>query len=286
MENLASNESNEPQKIVLFQEKQIRRTWHNDEWWFSVADVIEVLTGSQDAKQYIKKMRSRDPMLDSNWGTICTPLAMPAPDGKIRKTNASNKRGLFRIIQSVPSAKAEPFKLWLAEVGADRIDEIENPELAADRARELYRAKGYPDEWIEMRLKSIEVRQQLTDEWKNRAVQEGAEYAILTAEIAKATFGLTPTEHKTFKNLQRENLRDHMTNLELIFTMLGEEGTRQNAIESDAQGFDENRKSAQKGGRSAGKARQAFEDESGKKVVSSDNFKKKLPDAEAPKGVD
>jgi len=149
MENSAPNESNEPQKIVLFQEKQIRRTWHIDEWWFSVADVIEVLTGSQDAKQYIKKMRSRDPMLDSNWGTICTPLAMPAPDGKIRKTNASNKRGLFRIIQSVPSAKAEPFKLWLAEVGADRIDEIENPELAADRARELYRAKGYPDEWIE-----------------------------------------------------------------------------------------------------------------------------------------
>jgi prophage antirepressor-like protein len=146
MKNSAPNESNEPQKIVLFQEKQIRRTWHNDEWWFSVADVIEVLTGSQDARQYIKKMRSRDPMLDANWGTICTPLAMPAPDGKIRKTNASNKRGLFRIIQSVPSAKAEPFKLWLAEVGADRIDEIENPELAADRARELYRAKGYPDE--------------------------------------------------------------------------------------------------------------------------------------------
>lgn len=283
METSPLHEQNEAQKIVLFQEKQIRRTWYNTEWWFSVADVVEVLTDSQDVKQYIKKMRSRDPQLDSNWGTICTPLAMLTPDGKTRKTNASNRRGLFRIIQSIPSPKAEPFKLWLAQVGAERMDEIENPELAADRARELYRAKGYPEDWIEMRLKSIEVRQQLTDEWRNRSVKEGTEYAILTAEIAKATFGLTLAEHKSVKNLQRENLRDHMTNLELIFTMLGEEGTRQNAVEDNAQGFSENKAAAQKGGRSAGKARQAFERESGKKVVSPANFKKQLPDSEPPK---
>jgi DNA-damage-inducible protein D len=267
-------------KIIVFQEKQIRRVWHNEEWFFSVVDVIEVLTDSADAKQYIKKMRSRDPQLNANWGTICTPLRMPAPDGKMRETNAANAQGIFRIVMSVPSPKAEPFKLWLAQVGKERLDEIENPELAADRARELYRAKGYPDEWIEMRLKSIEVRQQLTSEWKNRGVQEGQEYAILTAEIARATFGLTPNEHKSVKGLQRENLRDHMTNLELIFTMLGEETTRHNAVGDDAQGFDENKTAARKGGQSAGKALKAYEKDTGKKVVSASNFKKQLDSGE------
>jgi hypothetical protein len=287
MENLASNESNESQKIVLFQEKQIRRTWHNDEWYLSVIDVVEALSDSNNPRRYWSDLKRK--LLSEGFSELyekIVQLKLVSSDGKKYLTDCANTQSLLRIVMSVPSPKAEPFKLWLAQVGKQHLDEIENPELAADRARELYRAKGYPDEWIEMRLKSIEVRQQLTDEWKNRAVQEGTEYAILTAEIAKATFGLTPNEHKTLKNVQRENLRDHMTNLELIFTMLGEEGTRQNAIESDAQGFDENRESAQKGGRSAGKARQAFEDESGKKVVSSDNFKKKLPEADAQNLLD
>lgn len=279
METSFQHEQNESQKIVLFQEKQIRRTWHNDEWYLSVVDVIEVLSESPNPRNYWNMLKKREPQLY----TVCVQLKLESADGKKYLTDCANTQALLRIIMAVPSPKAEPFKLWLAQVGKQHLDEIENPELAADRARELYRAKGYPDDWIEMRLKSIEVRQQLTDEWKNRSVQEGTEYAILTAEIAKATFGLTPTEHKSVKNLQRENLRDHMTNLELIFTMLGEEGTRQNAIESDAQGFSENKTAAQKGGRSAGKARQAFEQESGKKVVSPANFKKRLPDSELPK---
>jgi DNA-damage-inducible protein D len=266
-------------KIIIFQEKQIRRIWHNEEWWFAVADVVETLTDSTDVKQYIKKMRSRDAQLDSNWGTICTPLLMLAPDGKMRKTNAANSQGVFRLVQSIPSAKAEPFKQWLAQVGYERVQEIENPELAAERARELYKAKGYPDEWIDMRLKSIDVRQHLTDEWKGRGVQEGMEYAILTAEIARATFGVTPTEHKEIKGLVRENLRDHMTNLELIFTMLGEESTRQSAVLNDAEGFDENKIAAKEGGEIAGKSREEFEKRLGKKVVSEDNFKMQIKES-------
>jgi DNA-damage-inducible protein D len=266
-------------KIIIFQEKQIRRIWHNEEWWFAVADVVETLTDSTDVKQYIKKMRSRDAQLDSNWGTICTPLLMLAPDGKMRKTNAANSQGVFRLVQSIPSAKAEPFKQWLAQVGYERVQEIENPELAAERARELYKAKGYPDEWIDMRLKSIDVRQQLTSEWKGRGVQEGMEYAILTAEIARATFGVTPTEHKEIKGLVRENLRDHMTNLELIFTMLGEESTRQSAVLNDADGFDENKIAAREGGEIAGKSREEFEKRLGKKVVSEDNFKMQIKES-------
>jgi DNA-damage-inducible protein D len=270
-------------KIIIFQEKQIRRIWHNEEWWFAVADVVETLTNSTDVKQYIKKLRSRDVQLDSNWGTICTPLLMLAPDGKMRKTNAANSQGVFRLVQSIPSAKAEPFKQWLAQVGYERVQEIENPALAMERARELYRAKGYPDEWIDMRLKSIDVRQQLTSEWKEREVQEGQEYSILTAEIAKATFGLTPTEHKETKGLVRENLRDHMTNLELIFTMLGEETTRQVIVKEDAIGFVENKKAAQKGGGVAGTARLEFEQRVGVPVVSTDNFKNQIKAAKKVK---
>ena len=222
--------------IAIFQETTIRRVWHKEEWWFALSDVIVVLTDSADPRQYIKKMRSRDPALDANWGTTCTPLALQAPDGKMRETNCANTEGLFRIIQSIPSPKAEPFKRWLAQAGYERVKEIENPELASARARELYQAKGYPQAWIEKRLRSISVRGELTDEWKARGVADGKEYSILTAEIARATFGVTPTEHSQIKNLDRvktgNNLRDHMTDLELIFTMLGEASTTEILVSS------------------------------------------------------
>ena len=239
--------------IAIFQETTIRRVWHKEEWWFALSDVIVVLTDSADPRQYIKKMRSRDPALDANWGTTCTPLALQAPDGKMRETNCANTEGLFRIIQSIPSPKAEPFKRWLAQVGYERVKEIENPELASARARELYQAKGYPKAWIEKRLRSISVRGELTDEWKARGVAVGKEYSLLTAEIARATFGVNPTEHSQIKNLDRvktgNNLRDHMTDLELIFTMLGEASTTEIARRSDAMGLDENRRPAPAQGR-------------------------------------
>jgi hypothetical protein len=273
----------ENNKIVVFESRQIRRVWHKEEWWFSVSDVVESLTETSDVRQYIKKMRSRDPELGAKWGTICTPLRMQAPDGKMRSSNAANVEGIFRIIQSIPSPKAEPFKAWLARVGYERIQEIENPELAAERARQYYRELGYDEAWIDTRLKSIGVRGELTDEWKRRDVREGVEFSILTAEISKATFGMTPTEYKAFKDLSKENLRDHMTNLELIFTMLGEESTRQQAIAQDALGLDENRDAAQKGGRSAGKAREAFEQESGRKVSTPENFKGQIAEAKKQK---
>ena len=263
-------------RIAIFQETTIRRVWHNGEWWFALSDVIVVLTDSADPRQYIKKMRSRDPALDANWGTTCTPLALQAPDGKMRETNCANTEGLFRIIQSIPSPKAEPFKRWLAQVGYERVKEIENPELASARARELYQAKGYPQAWIEKRLRSISVRGELTDEWKARGVADGKEYSILTAEIARATFGVTPTEHSQIKSLDRvktgNTLRDHMTDLELIFTMLGEASTTEIARRSDAMGFDENRTSAKEGGKIAGNARKALEAKTGKKVVSKANY--------------
>ncbi len=250
-------------KIVVFQEKQIRRTWHNEEWWFAVSDVVEILSESKDVRQYIKKMRSRDGGLNTNWGTICTPLPMTAKDGKKRKVNASNLKGIFRIIQSIPSSKAEPFKQWLAKVGYERVQEIENPELAAQRAREYYKGLGYDNEWIDKRLQSINIRGQLTDEWQNGDVKVGAEYAILTAEISRATFGLAPSDYKKHKGFDRENLRDHMTNLELIFTMLGEEQTKQEAIKKDAQGFRENKEAATEGGWATGDALGAFEKRTG-----------------------
>ncbi|MBS1160866.1 MAG: phage antirepressor protein [Proteobacteria bacterium] len=262
--------------IAVFQEAAIRRTWHNEEWWFAIVDVVGVLTDSVDVKQYIKKMRSRDPMLDANWGTSCTPLPLLAPDGKMRATNCANTEGIFRIIQSIPSPKAEPFKRWLAQVGYERVKEIEDPELASIRARELYEAKGYPKDWIEKRLRAIAIRGALTDEWKARGVAEGREYSILTAEIARATFGLSPGEHKTLKGLDvvktGNNLRDHMTDLELIFTMLGEASTTEIAKRLDAQGFDENHDAAQAGGTVAGNARKELEAKSGKPVVSKQNY--------------
>jgi hypothetical protein len=277
---------NNQNKLVIFQEKDIRRAWHNEEWWFSVSDVVEVLTDTKDVRQYIKKIRKRDEILSSNWGTICTPLQLLAKDGKNRKTNCANTEGIFRIIQSIPSPKAEPFKRWLAKVGYERIQEIENPELAAERARQYYQELGYNDEWIAKRIQSIETRGKLTDEWKHRGVNKGLEYAILTAEISRASFGMTPSEYKEHKGLKRENLRDHMTDLELIFTMLGETQTRIEAVDKDAQGFDENKQAAQKGGKAAGKALDAFEQETEQKVVRETNYLKQIEEAKKQKKLD
>lgn len=259
-------------KLAVFNGKEIRRTMHNGEWWFSVADVVEVLSNSTDPRQYVKKMRQRDPLLDAKWGTICTPLEMHAPDGKMRRTNCANTEGIFRIIQSIPSPNAEPLKSWLARVGYERVQEIEDPELATARTRELYKAKGYSEDWIEKRMRGIAVRAELTEEWKQRGVGEAPEYAILTAEISKAAFGMTPTEYKKHKGLERENLRDHMTDLELIFSMLGEAATTEIARKQDAKGFPENRVAARKGGKIAGDAREKLEIETGEKVVTGENY--------------
>ncbi|MHC4289842.1 MAG: BRO-N domain-containing protein [Planctomycetota bacterium] len=267
-------------RIALFKGREIRKIIHDNEWWFSVSDVVEAITDSKDAKQYIKRMRSRDSELNSYWGTICTPLEMTAMDGKKRQINCANTEGMFRIIQSIPSPKAEPFKRWLAKVGYERVQEVENPELATKRTRVLYKAKGYPDDWIEKRMRSIAIREELTDEWNNRGVKEQRDYAILTAEISKAAFGVTPSEYKKIKGLKHQNLRDHMNDLELIFSMLGEAATTEIARNKDTQGFDENRQAAIEGGSVAGTARKQLEAKSGKKVVSGKNY---LPDKKIKK---
>lgn len=268
--------------IKLFESKKIRSVWNekDQKWYFSVADVIEALTDSVNVKDYIKKMRKRDPELNSNWGTFCPPLELVAPDGKKRKTQCANAEVLLRIIQSIPSPKAEPFKRWLARVGYERLEEIENPELAARRMRELYRDKGYSDEWIEKRVRGIAIRDELTNEWKKRGVKEQVEYSILTAEISRATFGMTPSEYREFKGLekQKDNLRDHMTDLELIFTMLGEASTTEIARNRDAQEFDGNLNAAVEGGTVAGSARKDLERKSGKRVSTRENFKE-IPEA-------
>ncbi|PIW98338.1 MAG: phage antirepressor protein [Ignavibacteria bacterium CG_4_8_14_3_um_filter_37_9] len=262
--------------IKLFESVKIRSHWNEEEqkWYFSVADVIEALTDTVNPKDYIKKMRKRDPELNFNWGTICPPLEMIAADGKKRKVQAANVEGLLRIIQSIPSPKAEPFKRWLARVGYERLEEIENPELASQRIREIYKAKGYSDEWIEKRLRGIAVRDELTDQWHKRGIKEQKEFAILTSEISRATFGLSPSEYKELKKLpgKGENLRDHMTDLELIFTMLGEASTTEITKKVDAKGFVENKTAAKKGGKIAGDARVALEKETGKSIVTEENY--------------
>lgn len=262
-------------KLVVFKGKNIRRVLHNGEWFFSVIDIVGALTDSQDAGSYWRKLKQRLGEEGSEVVTKCHGLKLLAPDGKLRETDCANAEGLFRIIQSIPSPKAEPFKRWLAKVGYERVQEIENPELASQRARALYKAKGYSDAWIEKRMRSIAIREELTDEWKHRGVKEDREYAILTAEISEATFGLKPSDHKKVKGLRGQNLRDHMTDLELIFSMLGEASTTEIARNRDTHGFDENRKAARDGGKIAGNARKALEIQSGKKVVSEENF---LPD--------
>lgn len=272
--------------IKLFQDKKIRSEWNEEEeqWYFSVADVVGALTDSNDPKQYIKKMRSRDEALNLNWGTICTPVEMIALDGKRRKVQAANIKGLFRIIQSIPSPKAEPFKQWLAQVGYERVLEIENPELAQERMKELYEKKGYPKEWIDKRLRGIAIRQNLTDEWKKRGITEERDFAILTAEISKATFGMTPTEYKEFKGLTKknQNLRDHMDDLELIFTMLGERVTTEISQKEEPETFDESKKIAKRGGKVAGVARKETEKELGRSVSTPNNF---LPPSEQQKSL-
>lgn len=267
-------------KIVVFQDKQIRRVWMNEQWYFSIADVVEFLTDSVDVKQYIKRMRQRDPLLNRNWGTICTPVAMIAADGRRRSVQAADVKGLFRIIQSIPSPKAEPFKQWLAQVGYERVQEIENPELAQERMKAVYEAKGYPKDWIDKRLRGIAIRQNLTDEWKERGIREERDFAILTAEIARATFGVTPSEHRAIKGLTKkgQNLRDHMTDLELIFTMLGERVTTEISQQEKPDTFAESKRVARRGGNVAGVARRETERELGHSVVSGQNFLDKNPD--------
>ncbi len=265
--------------IKLFEDRKVRSVWVEAEqkWYFSVQDVVEILTESVDVKQYIKRLLSRDEALKANWGTICTLVEMEAADGKRRKIQSADAKGMLRIIQSIPSPRAEPFKLWLAQVGSDRIDEINDPELAMQRTRELYKAKGYPDDWIERRMRSIAIREELTDEWQKHGVKERVEYAILTAEISKATFGLTPSDHKRVKGLKNQNLRDHMTDLELIFSMLGEASTSEIVKTQNPTSFIENKKVAIRGGKVAGDARKALELETGEKVVSSRNFLSEAP---------
>lgn len=273
-------------RVVLFQEKQIRRVWHKERWFFSVVDIIGILSESSQPNRYWADMKKRAIKESHQPFAFCEQLKMRANDGKERLTDVADTEGVLRIVMSIPSPKAEPFRLWLAQVGKERIEEVENPELGIERIKQIYKAKGYPDEWIERRLQTIEIRKQLTEEWKNRGVKEGQEYSILTAEIARATFGLSPSEHKDFKGLAQQpnaNLRDHMTTLELIFTALGEEMTRALTVEADAKGFMESAEAAQKGGRAAGKARIAAEKETGVKVVSPENFLNTInqPSAEA-----
>lgn len=260
-------------QIALFHGQEVRKTLHKNEWWFSVIDVIAVLTNSANARDYWYKMKIRVHTEDDlELSTICRQLKLASSDGKNYETDCANTEGIFRIIQSIPSPKAEPFKRWLAKVGYERVQEIDDPELATKRTRALYKAKGYPDDWIEKRMRGIAVREKLTNEWQHRGVEEGREYAILTAEISKAIFGITPSEYKQKKKLKRENLRDHMTDLELIFSMLGEAATTEITQKKDAKGFTQNRETARKGGKIAGDARKNLELESGEPVVTSENY--------------
>jgi DNA-damage-inducible protein D len=266
----------DPKKaLVVFQDKQIRRTWFNDEWWFSVVDVVAILTEQEDllkARKYWNKLSQRLRQEGSEVVTNCHRLKLPSVDGKLRETDCANVKSMFRLIQSIPSPRAEPFKVWLSQVGYERVQEIDDPELAQKRMKELYRNKGYSDDWIEKRVRGIAVRDELTDEWKKRGVGTDREYGILTAEISKATFGLTPSEYKELKGLKKENLRDHMNDLELIFTMLGEASTTRIARNKDAHGFIENKDAAIEGGNVAGVARKELEKRSSQPVSSSENY--------------
>jgi hypothetical protein len=263
-------------KISLFKGKKIRKTLHNNEWWFSVVDVIEALTESVNPRDYWFKMKIRVEEEGAfQLSTICRQLKLEAPDGKMRETDCANAEGIFRIVQSIPSPKAEPFKRWLAKVGYERVQEIENPELATKRTRMLYKLKGYSEDWIEKRMRGIVVREELTDEWKNRGADEHRDYEILTAEISKATFGVTPSEYKKLKGLARENLRDHMDDFELIFNMLGERATTEIHRNEDSRGVGKLRADAKAGGDIAGGARRQLEKRLGRSVVSKKNFLKK-----------
>ncbi len=263
---------NENIKIALFQKKEVRKTIHNNEWYFVVEDVVLALIDSSDPKQYIKRMKQRDPELAKGWVQIVPTLDVPTKGG-VQKMLCSNTEGIFRIVQSIPSPKAEPFKRWLAKVGYERMQEIENPELATKRTRMLYKLKGYPDDWIEKRMRGIAIREELTDEWKNRGVREKKDYEILTAEISRATFGVTPEEYKKLKGLERENLRDHMDDFELIFTMLGERSTTEIHRTENSKGIPKLKSDAKVGGEIAGEARKKLEKRLKKSLVSKKNFK-------------
>jgi prophage antirepressor-like protein len=262
--------------IKLFQDKKIRSVWDDEEeqWYFSVVDVVAALTDSVNPTDYLKKIRKRDKALGSYLGTNCPLVEMLTETGKKRKTLAANVKDLFRIIQSIPSPKAEPFKLWLSQVGYERLLEIENPELAQERMKELYEKKGYPKDWIDKRLRGMAIRQDLTDEWKRRGITLEQDFAILTAEISKATFGMTPSEYKEFKGLTKknQNLRDHMDDLELIFTMLGERVTTEISQKEDPETFEESKQIAKRGGHVAGVARKETEKELGRNVSNPNNF--------------
>ncbi len=277
--------TNKENSIVIFKEKQIRRAWHGSEWWFVVTDVVAALTDSLDPAGYIKDMRRRDEELSKGWGQIATPLSITTQGGN-QKINCANTEGIFRIIQSIPSPKAEPFKRWLAQVGYERIKEIEDPELAQARMKSLYEQKGYSKDWIDKRLRGIAIRQNLTDEWQERGISNEKDYAILTAEISKATFGMTPSQYKKFKNLPAKsnaNLRDNMTDLELIFTMLGEKVTTEISAQEKPNTFTKNKKVAKRGGAIAGGARKATEKELKRSVVSKENYLKNSSESVSPK---
>jgi hypothetical protein len=259
-------------KIAVFKGKDIRKTIHKGEWWFSVVDVCGVLAGSIDAGAYWRKLKQRLREESSEVVTFCHGLKLEAADGKKYETDCANTEGIFRIIQSIPSPKAEPFKRWLAKVGYERIQEIENPELATKRTRMLYKLKGYPDDWIEKRMRGIVIREELTDEWQQRGAQEQKDYEILTAEISKATFGITPSQYKKIKRLKRENLRDHMDDFELIFSMLGERATTEIHRAEDSQGVPKLKSDAKAGGNIAGNARKQLEKRIRRSIVSRDNF--------------
>ena len=263
----------ENNSIQLFEDRKIRTAWdeEREEWYFSVQDVVAVLADSADPKQYIKKMRARDPQLSANWGTICTPVQMIAADGKRRKVQAANTEGILRIIQSIPSPKAEPFRQWLAQVGRERIEETIDPEQAIDRALETYQKKGYDADWIHQRILSIRVRNELTAEWQARGVERGREYAILTDEITKAWSGMTTRQYKNLKGLKKENLRDNMSTTEIILNMLAETSTKDISKKERPEGFSENMEVARRGGKVAGIARTALEEETGEPVITSQN---------------
>lgn len=261
----------ETTKIAFFKGKKIRKTLHKNEWWFSILDIITVLADTSSSNTYWAKMKERDKEMAQPF-PFWEQLKLQAEDGKMRLTDCADTEGIFRIIQSIPSPKAEPFKRWLAKVGFERVNEIENPELGTKRSRVLYKLKGYPDDWIEKRMRGIAIREELTDEWQKRGAQEEKDYEILTAEISKATFGITPGEYKKVKGLTRENLRDHMDDFELIFTMLGERATTEIHKIEDSQGKDKLKQDAKRGGRIAGVAKEQLEKEIGRPVVSEKNF--------------
>ncbi|MEA2088702.1 MAG: Bro-N domain-containing protein [Patescibacteria group bacterium] len=261
-------------KLIIFESKKIRRTWHKDEWFFSVIDIVGVLAESPYPRQYWEKVKQRE-FIDIQLSPIWLQLKLESSDGKKYNTDCVNLKNAFRLIQSIPSKKAEPFKMWLAQVGKDRINEIENPELAQERMKQIYEQKGYPKDWIDKRLRGMAIRQNLTDEWKERGIKIQTDFAILTAEISKATFGMTPSEYKELKNIptkSKANLRDNMTDLELIFTMLGERVTTEISQEEKPNTFGKNKKVAKRGGGVAGKARKNAEKEIGKSVISKDNY--------------